>query len=177
MAAIAWAPPILKSRVTPAARAAAITTGAGRGQATMISRTPGRSRGNRRHQQRRGQGIPSARNVAADAIERRDALLDRHSGRGLHPPALRSLPARDPLDLLLAAAAMAARTFGGTRTASSSISSRETSRSPSTLSKRFAYASSAASPRARTAETILRDGRGYPAIAAGRRRRAAARRP
>ena len=40
MAAIACAPPILKSLVTPAARAAAITTGAGRGQATMISRTP-----------------------------------------------------------------------------------------------------------------------------------------
>ena len=39
-AAIACAPPTRNSRVTPASSAAAITTGSGRGQTTMISRTP-----------------------------------------------------------------------------------------------------------------------------------------
>ena len=39
-AAIACAPPTRKSRVTPASSAAAITTGSGRGQTAMISRTP-----------------------------------------------------------------------------------------------------------------------------------------
>src|SRR5947207_1926688 len=39
-AAMAWAPPTRMSFVTPASRAAAITTGSGRGQTAMISRTP-----------------------------------------------------------------------------------------------------------------------------------------
>ena len=37
----------------------------------------GDARRNRGHQQRRGQRIASARHVAADAVERDDALLDR----------------------------------------------------------------------------------------------------
>ena len=39
-AAIAWAPPMRNSRVTPASSAAAITAGSGRGQTAMISPTP-----------------------------------------------------------------------------------------------------------------------------------------
>ena len=60
----------------------------------------GGPRGNRGHQQGRGQRIPASRNVASDAIERRDPLFDRHSGCRRHFPALRTLSPRDLLDVL-----------------------------------------------------------------------------
>ena len=57
------------------------------------------ARGNRRHQERRRERIAPAGDVAADAIERHDALLDSHAGRRGDRPAPRDLPACDAADV------------------------------------------------------------------------------
>ncbi len=59
----------------------------------------GDARGNRRHQERRRERIAPAGDVAADAIERHDALLDSHAGRRGDRPAPRDLPACDAADV------------------------------------------------------------------------------
>ena len=58
----------------------------------------GRPRGNRGHQQRRGQGIAARRHVAADARERHHALLDGDAWPHRHAEALRHLRLRHPPD-------------------------------------------------------------------------------
>ena len=50
--------------------------------------------GNRGHQQGRGERIPARRHVAADAIEREDALFDGDARRHARAPAARHLPTR-----------------------------------------------------------------------------------
>ena len=75
-AATACAPPIWKKRSTPASSAAASTAGCGRGRHGDDLAHAGDARGDRGHQQRRGQRIQAARHVAADAIER-----DRRAAR------------------------------------------------------------------------------------------------
>jgi hypothetical protein len=75
-------------------------------------------------------------------------------GAGVLQP--RTLSPRDLL-MFFAAAAIAARTFGGTRAASSSISSARL-RGSRRGDRRFAHANRAASPRLRTADD-RRDGR------------------
>ncbi len=73
---MACAPPIAKSSDAPASSAAAMTTGAGRGQTTTISDDAGDARRHDGHEKRRRQRIAAARHVAADARERLHALLD-----------------------------------------------------------------------------------------------------
>ncbi len=74
---MACAPPTRNSLVTPASSAAAITAGfrtRADGDDLAHAGDPRRHGG---HQQRRGQRKAAARHVAADALERLDALLDR----------------------------------------------------------------------------------------------------
>ena len=144
---------------TPASSAANMTVGSGRGQTAITSPHAGDARRNRGHQQRRRQRIASARNVAADAIERRDALRDANArasalivhARGTWRPATRAdvAPRRSGSRASLPEAPSARRL---------SISAAVTSIGPSSRSNLRAYASSARSPSRRTRSTIARHG-------------------
>ena len=61
----------------------------------MISRTPAARGGNGGHQQRRRQRIPSGGHVAADAVERHDALFDDDAATDTRAPAARNLALGD----------------------------------------------------------------------------------
>ena len=139
----ACAPPRRNSRVTPALRARAMTVGVGPradGDDLRDARDARRDRG---HQQRRRQRIAAAGNVAADAVEREDALLDADARRRLRPPS-RAGPARGDAAMCRAAVAMARSHRRRHRRARRGGSPRaDTSIGPIEPSNCRAYASSA----------------------------------
>ena len=109
----------------------------------------GDPRRDRRHQQRGGQRIASAGDVASDPLERRDALVDRHAGHRPGRPAARHLAFRHVADV--------ARRHGD-RPPHAGIDRRRSAQHlrardldvPFSPSNFFAYDSTARSPRRRT---------------------------
>ena len=90
---------------------------AGAGRRATTSLDAGDARRNRRHQQRRGQRIQAAGHVAADAIERDDALLDADAGAPRSSRKPRGTCARATRRMCRAARRIAARTRAGSASA------------------------------------------------------------
>ena len=152
-AATACAPPMRNSLVTPASSAAAITAGSGRGHTAMISRTPATRAGTAVIRSEEGSGKRPPGHVAADAVERFDALLDGHARRDLQASAARNLPHGDARNMAGRLADGAAHRRRHARR-SARISAADTSSGGDTPSNRFANRTSARSPPVRTPSTI-----------------------
>ena len=155
---MACAPPIRNRRETPASAAAAITTGSGFGHTAMTLATPAALAGIAVISSDDGSGIAAAWYVAADAIEREDALLHGDSGRDCHPPAARHLAAATTR-MFAGRARIASRTAAGVLRPRAAFPSRVTSIGPSRRSSVRAYAGARFAPacgrRRRSGDPLL----------------------